>query len=306
MAGTILQHAGSGTSKDREYAYRDQRAWLATVIADDVSRATAPVGDGPALDVASSYVAAFGPFSMPAVGHAYRLPDGSIEHDGTYVRLPRAEEYEDGDWGAFRGADDGRADEHIPCTGLETREELEPLIGRGGGWTLHLDERIRPAYLTRPGRVGGRNRSTIMISIDSGGGFVRDRDGRIVRDRRRAAWILRDLPDLRRFALALFAEPAPTGRKRRKSWTIARGLLLADLQPVLGQRPAARRLLAWEDELEAPWRIPGVARLVSRFEAGGELSAKERQTLRRAEQTMIRSCGRAGVEQGMTGSKRHV
>jgi hypothetical protein len=106
---------------------------------------------------------------------------------------------------------------------------------------------------------------TVSLSSDSGGGFVRDSDGRIVRDRREVARLLRDSPDLQRFALGLLAEPPATGRKRRKPWTIARGLLFADLQPVLGTRRAARLLLAWEDELGAPWRDRGAAGLVARF-----------------------------------------
>jgi hypothetical protein len=274
-------------SKEREYAY--PREWYAAVIA----RATA--GELDRASVASSYAATFHPLAMPAKGHAYRLPDGSIEHDGTYVRLPRAERYEDRDWGAFRRAGDGRTEERIPCSGLETREELEPLIGRGGGWTLHLDDQIRPAYLTRPGPPVGPHRATIMLSLDAGGGFVRDRDGRIVRDRREVARILAGWPDLQRFALALLAEPAARGRKRRRPETIARGLLFANLQPAFGTRPTARRLLTWEDELGAPWRIPD-ADLAARFDAGGELSAEERHTLRRAEDSMIRSCRRAGIE----------
>jgi hypothetical protein len=137
---------------------------------------------------------------------------------------------------------------------------------------------------------------TVSLSSDSGGGFVRDSDGRIVRDRREVARLLRDSPDLQRFALGLLAEPPATGRKRRKPWTIARGLLFADLQPVLGTRRAARLLLAWEDELGAPWRDRGAAGLVARFEAGGEFDAEERRTLRRAEQSMVRSCHRSGVD----------
>lgn len=297
MADPILGVDSPGTPNAREYAYPDRRAWLATVIADVVSRANGPAGsrDGAALDVASSYVAAFRPFAMPAVGHAYRLPDGSIEHDGTYVRLPRAEVYDDTDWGAFRGAGDGRTDERIPCTGLETREELEPLIGRGGGWTLHLDDQIKPAYLTRPGPPVGPHRPMLEVAFDAGGGFVRDPDGRIVRDRRQVARLLSRRPAARRFALSLLAEPAARGRKRCAPWTIARGLLFADLQPAFGTRPTARMLLAWEDELDAPWRIPGVTRLVSRFEAGTERGAEETRALRRAEDAMIRACRRAGA-----------
>jgi len=280
--------------EEREYAYRDRRAWLQAVIADAGARATgtADEPDGAAIDVASSYTAAFHPFAMPAAGHDYRLSDGSIEHDDTYVVLPKAEQYEDRDWGPFRGAYDGRADELISCTGLETREELEPLIGRGGGWILHLDEQVRPAYLTRPSRLGGRNRAMLMVAFDAGGGFVRDRDGRIVRDRREIARFLRGWPDVQRFALALCREAASRGRKSFGPWNIARGLLFADLQPALGTRPAARLLLAWEDELGAPWRTPGAAGLVARFEAGAERGPEERHMLRRAEQTMIRSCRR--------------
>jgi hypothetical protein len=293
MAIDSIPHAGPGEPEEREYAYRDRRAWLAAVIASEVARATSPAlePDGAALDVASSYGATFHPLAMPAVGHAYRMPDGSIEHDGTYAVLPRAEEYEDKHWGRFRrGADD----ERIPCTGLETREELEPLIRQG--WTLHLDDQIRPAYLTRPGPRARPYRVMITWAFDAGGGFVRDRDGRIVRDRREVARLLRGWPDLQRFALALCPEAAPGGRKRCAPWTIARGLLFADLQPALGTRPAARLLLAWEDELGAPWRTPGAAGLVARFEAGGEFDAEERRRLRRAEQTMVRSCRRSGVD----------
>ena len=284
--------------EEREYAYRDRRAWLEAVIASEVAQATSPAHepDRPALDVASSYIAAFHPLAMPAVGHAYRMPDGSLEHDGTYVVLPKAEQYADRDWGTFRGADDGHADERIPCTGLETREELGPLIGRGGGWTLHLDEQARPAYLTRPGPRARPYRVMLEVSMDSGGGFVRDRDGRIVRDRREVARLLRGSPDLQRFALALCPEPDSAGRKSFEPWTVARGLLFADLQPALGTRPAARLLLAWEDELGAPWRTPGAAGLVARFEAGAERGAEERHMLRRAEQTMVRSCRRSGVD----------
>jgi hypothetical protein len=139
-------------------------------------------------------------------------------------------------------------------------------------------------------------RRTLMLAPDSGGWFVRDRDGRIVRDRREVARLLSGWPDVRRFALSLLPEPAPGGRKRCAPWTIARALLFADLQPALGTCATARRLLAWEDQLGAPWHIPGVAHLVSRFEAGGALGAEERRTLKRAERTMIRSCRRAGVE----------
>jgi hypothetical protein len=273
-------------SKEREYAY--PRDWYATVIA---------AAGGPALDVASSYEATFHPWAFPATGHDYRLPDGSIEHDGTYVRLPRAEVYDDTDWGAFRGVGDGRTDEHIPCTGLETREELEPLIGRGRGWTLHLDEpaalagRFVPAYLTRPGPPVGPHRAMITLSMDGGGGFVRDQDGRIVRDRREVARLLRGSPDFCRFALSLLPGPDPAGRKGYAPWTIARRLLFADLQPAFGTRPAARLLLAWEDELGAPWRIlDGAAGLVARAEAGDELTSEERRRLRGAEQTMRRAC----------------
>ena len=234
-----LSHVGPGSRKASEYAYPERRAWLAAVIADAVSRSTgqADEPDGQPLDVASSYAAAFHPLAVPAKGHDFLLPEGSVEHDGTYVRLPRAEDYEDRDW--------------------------------EGTWSL---------------------------SSDSGGGFVRDSEGRIVRDRREVARLLRDSPDLQRFALGLLAEPPATGRKRRKPWTIARGLLFADLQRVLGMRPAARLLLAWEDELGAPWRNRGVAGLVARFEAGVEFDAEERRTLRRAEQSMVRSCHRSGVD----------
>jgi hypothetical protein len=230
-------------TKEREYAYPDRRAWLVAVIADAVAGAP----DGAALDVASSYAAAFHPVAAPAMGHDYRLPDGTLWHDGTYAQLPRAEEYEDNDWGAFRGADDGRA---------------------------------------------RTDRPMIMLAPDAGGFFVRDRDGRIVRDRREVSRLLRHVPDFQRFALALLPEPAALGRKRAAPWTIARALLFADLQPALGTRPAARQILTWEDQLGAPWRIPGAAGLVSRFDAGGELGAEERRALRIAEQTMIRSCRR--------------
>ena len=292
MAIDSIPHAGPGEPEEREYAYRDRRAWLEAMIANAVARATDKADEpvGAALDVASSYMAAFHPFAAPAVGHAYRMPDGSIEHDGTYVVLPKAEEYQDKNWGRFvSGADD----ERIPCTGLETREELEPQIRQG--WTLHLDDQIKPAYLTRPGPAARPYRVMYTLSMDSGGGFVRDSDGRIVRDRRGVARLLKDEPNTQRFALALLAEPGPAGRKRCAPWTIARGLLFADLQPLLGTHPAARLLLAWEDELGAPWRVPGAAGLVARLEAGGKFDAAERRRRRRAEQTMVRSCRRSGV-----------
>jgi hypothetical protein len=211
-------------SKEREYAY--PRDWYAAVIADDV----AGKPDGAAL-VANSYAATFRPVAFPAKGHAYRLPDGSIEHDGTYARLPRAEDYADREW-----------------------------------------------------------RPSIMVSMDAAGGFVRDQEGRIIRDRREVARLLDDTPDFLRFALALLREPAPGGRKRCAPWTIARRLLFADLQPAFGTRPTARLLLAWEDELGAPWRLPGIAALVARFGSGGALTSEERRKLRRAEQTMRRAC----------------
>jgi hypothetical protein len=127
-------------------------------------------------------------------------------------------------------------------------------------------------------------RRRVVVSVDGGGPFLRTEDGEIVRDR----WI----------AAALFRH-APGGRKRHEPWTIARALLFADLQPTLGARPAARRLLVWEEELGAPWRIPG-AGLAARFDAGGKLGAQERRTLRVAEQAMIRSCGRAGLAAWLT------
>jgi hypothetical protein len=92
---------------------------------------------------------------------------------------------------------------------------------------------------------GGERR--IVVSIDRGGGFLRSEvgavvrarrradGGEIVRDRREASRLLRRAPDLRRFTLGLFAEPAAGGRKRWAPWTIARGLLFADLQPALGR-----------------------------------------------------------------------
>jgi hypothetical protein len=279
-------------SEGREYAYPDRRAWFAAVIANAVARSTgsADEPDDAALDVASSYMAAFCPIAMPAVGHAYRMPDGSIEHDGTLVVLPRAEEYKDNTWVRFlSGADD----ERIPCTGLETREELEPQVRQG--WTIHLDDQIKPAYLTRPGPAARPYRVLWTLSMDSGGGFLRDSGGRIIRDRREVARLLKDEPDAQRFALALLAEPGPAGLKRYAPWTIARGLLFADLQPLLGTRPAARLLLAWEDEFGAPWRTPGAAGLVARLKAGDERGAEERHTLRCAEDAMIRSCRRSGV-----------
>ena len=223
-------------SKEREYAYPDRRAWLAEVIADAVARGSAGDPASTVLDVASSYLAAFRPLAMPAVGHDYRLADGSLWNDGAFAVLPRAEEYADRDY-----------------------------------------------------------RAGVMFAFDAGGGFVRDRDGRIVRDRCEVARLLRVRTGFQRFALSWLAEPVPKGRKRCAPWTIARALLFADLQPALGTRPAARRLLAWEEELGAPWRIPDAAGLVARFDAG-ELDAEERRTLRRAESTMIRSCRRAGVE----------
>lgn len=229
-------------TKEREYAYPDRRAWLAAVIADAVAGAP----DGAALDVASSYAAAFHPVAFPAMGHDYRLPDGTLWHDGTYAQLPRAEEYADDDWGAFRGADDGRA---------------------------------------------RADRPMITLAPDAGGFFVRDWDGRIVRDRREVSRLLRHAPDFQRFALSLLPGPDPAGRKGYAPWTIARRLLFADLQPAFGTRPTARLLLAWEDELGAPWRIlDGAAGLVARAEAGGALTSEERRKLRRAEQTMRRAC----------------
>lgn len=222
MASASVAPVEADSAKRREYAYL--REWYAGVIA----RAMAGGLDN--ATVASSYAATFRPLAMPAVGGAYRLPDGSVENRKWTV-LPLAEDYADRDY-----------------------------------------------------------RAMFTWAMDAGGGFLRTRDGRIVRDRREVARLLRDTPDFQRFVLSTLREPAPGGRKRRLPWTIARSLLFADLRPAFGTRPAARLLLTWEDELGAPWRIlDGAAGLVARAVAG-ELRTDERHTLRCAEQTMRRAC----------------
>jgi hypothetical protein len=131
-----------------------------------------------------------------------------------------------------------------------------------------------------------------FMSIDRTGAYVQT-GGRTVRDRERAL----DVSDVDGWARELIADLLPSGRslgarKGAHPDVVARALVLWSLKSHLGLRPAARRVIIWDAELDTTFADTEQADLMRRYEEGESLTEDERRRRDRLESTVIKTSGR--------------
>jgi hypothetical protein len=137
----------------------------------------------------------------------------------------------------------------------------------------------------------------------AGGVYLMKADGQVVFDADEAAALLAtaDPIDAQLSGMVRAMMPASRGqsptnpsrrsRKRLEVLTTARALALALMVPRLGTREAARELLRWDQELEAPGRNWRGGELASRYRHEA-LVTTESDDLDADETALLRSAGR--------------